>query len=103
MIEDTARRLRKDYLNNDLNTDDYVEFRNKYPKFYDMLTRDNMNNAMLEKLFELLREKEKQNLSEFKAASEFSQFGAEKYLYNQFQKPSQNDIKKAEKKLSKLY
>ena len=68
-----------------------------------MLTRDNMDNTMLEKLFQLLKEKEKNNLSEFKAASKFSQFGAEKYLYNQFERPTDNDIKKAEKKLNKLY
>ena len=78
----------------------YLEFEKNYPKFYTMLKNTNMNEDMFNKLIQMMTGT---NTLNEKDAAEFSTFGAEKYLYPQFGKPTEEDIHKATKKISKLY
>ena len=94
-----AKQLRDDVINGKQIGEDYDEFKSKYPKFYDMLTKKDMDEEMFKKLMNLL----KNNVSsDQRAAAEFSKFGAEKYLYPQFGKPSENDMETAQNKIDKL-
>ena len=98
-ILETAKQIRYDFVNNKFNKHKYIDFNNKYPKFYMMLQKKDMDEEMFNKLLELLST---QSTDDQNAASEFSQYGAEKYLYPQFGKPSLSDLKTAQSKIDKL-
>ena len=95
---ETAKEIRQNVLNGTLNSDNYVDFKKQYPKFYEMLRRKDMDNEMFKKMIEILST---QVVTDQKAAIKFSEFGAEKYLYPQFGKPSQSDREKANKTVNK--
>ena len=104
MIEVIARDIRSKFLKNDsLNTNEFNEFKEKYPKFFKMLTTSDMDESMFEKLFEMFNKVSNSNTDSFSAAGEFSQYGATKYMYDTFGKPSQDDIDKASIKLKKQF
>lgn len=98
-VLETAKEIRFNVLNNSLKPNEFKEFKIRYPKFYDMLQKKDMNDEMFEKLIEILSHQTADNQD---AASEFSQFGAEKFLYPKFGTPSQNDLQNAKSKIDKL-
>lgn len=95
----TAKQIRNDILNDTFDPIVYLEFKKQYPKFYDMLTNKNMDEEMLEKLISGLSTN---SINDKNAASEFSSFGAEKYVYPKFGKPSSKDLEKAKTTIDKL-
>ena len=98
-IIETAKEIRFHSKNDTLNDSQYEEFKNKYPKFYIMLQHKHMDEEMYNKLLSTLS---KNSANDQKAASEFSQYGAEKYLYPKFGRPTQSDLKTAQSKIDKL-
>ena len=98
-ILETAKEIRMNFINNSLNHDKYIDFNKMFPKFYIMLQKKDMDKEMFNKLLILLST---QSADDQNAASEFSQYGAEKYLYPKFGKPSQSDLKSAQSKIDKL-
>ena len=95
---ETAQNIRRNVLNGNFVPSEFKEFQDKYPKFYEMLQRRDMNVDMFHKIIQILSV----NLvDELDAASQFSQYGAEKYVYPKFGKPSETNIEKAKKKLEK--
>jgi len=99
-VIETAKQIRLNVLNSCLNPNEFNEFKDEYPKFYEMLKTKNMNEDMFNKLIEIISNNSTSNQN---AASEFSKFGAEKYVYPTFGKPSEKDINNAKKKINKLY
>jgi hypothetical protein len=91
-ILDTAKSIRLNVLNNTFSKDEFQDFIEKYPKFYEMLIRKDMDNDMFKKMCELLS---KNDLNDQSTASEFSQYGAEKYLYPTYGTPSKKEINRA--------
>ena len=98
-VINAAKDIRKKVLENTLNKNDFPKFQARYPKFYCMLQNKYMNEEMFEKLITILSVK---SADDQNAASEFSQYGAERYLYPQFGKPSKSDIDNAKLKVDKL-
>ena len=94
-----AKEIRVNVINNKLDETKYTDFKNKFPKFYEMLKKKNMDEEMFNKLIHLLSTKTEDNQA---AASSFSQYGAEKYLYPQFGKPTDSDLKFAQNKINQL-
>lgn len=95
-----AKEIRDDILNKTFEETKYASFKEKYPKFFSMLQKPNMDESMFNKMVELLSIS---NRNEQESSSEFSQFGAEKYLYPKFGKPSNYELDIAKEKISKLY
>ena len=96
-----AKNIRQNVLHKkELDTLEFQEFKSKYPKFYEMLLKPDMDNEMFNKLIHLLSA----NLSstDQSAAIAFSTFGAEKYLYPQFGRPNEDEIKTATNKIKKM-
>jgi len=94
-IYKTACKIRSAVENNKpINTEEFKQFESSYPKLFSMLKNPNMDRQMFDKLFQTL----KTNPSE-SGASTFSEFGAEKYLYPQFGKPSKQDLSFAKQKV----
>ena len=99
-LKNTAEKIRRCFCNNEnMNTEGIIAFEKMYPKFYRMLTNPNMDVEMYNKLFQMLDTIENNTTDEFTASTEFSTFGAEKYLYNTFGTPSQTVVENAKKKL----
>ena len=95
-----AKKLRKSYLEKEtLDTEEYNEFKKKYPKFYEMMITKDMDKEMFNKMMSLLSTNV---ASDPKVAFEFSQFGAEKYVYPQFGKPTEEDLNTAKDKINNL-
>ena len=104
MIRTIASNIRNAYLNQQsLNTEEFDTFKEKYPTFFKMLLSQDMDVDMYTKLLDMLDKMNNNETDSFSAAGEFSQFGATKYMYNTFGKPSENDIKKASDKLKKQF
>ena len=100
-VIETALEIRNKVKTNcDLNDSDYSSFKESYPKFYTMLQNKNMNEDMFNKLIEMMYASKTLNETD---AAEFSTFGAEKYLYPQFGKPTEQDMNNAKNKINKLY
>ena len=97
---ETAKIIRKKVMNNSLDHEEYDDFNNRFPKFYEMLQKKDMDEGMFNMLLKLLSSK---SADDQNAACEFSKFGAEKYLYPQFGKPSKSDLEIAKSKIDKLY
>ena len=98
-VLETAKEIRKNVLNNSLEKKQYEDFEKRFPKFYEMLLKQDMDEEMFNMLLKLLSKK---SADDQNAASEFSQFGAEKYVYPQFGKPSTSDLQLAKSKIDKL-
>ena len=98
-ILETAKRLRMNVIDNTFDPNQYIEFKTAFPKFYEMLQKKDMDEEMFHKLLIILSTK---SADDQNAASEFSQYGAEKYLYPQFGKPSNSDLNNAQSKIDKL-
>ena len=98
-VLETAKQIRKNILNNSFNPNEFKEFQIGHPKFYEMLQKKDMNEEMFQKLIEILSF---QSVDNQDAASQFSQFGAEKFLYPKFGKPSEADIQNAKSKIEKM-
>ena len=98
-VLETAKNIRTDVINNNIDSTKYKDFQEEYPKFYNMLQKKDMDKDMFEMLLNLL---EKNSSNDQNAAAQFSQYGAEKYLYPKFGKPSSSDLKNAQLKIDKL-
>ena len=96
-VHKTATEIRTKIINKENIEGQYTDFEEKYPKLYLMLQKKDIDEEMFNKLFELLCI----NTSESNA-SKFSEFGAEKYLYPKFGRPSKNDKDIASKKIEKM-
>ena len=96
---ETAKKIRSSVINNSFNPEEYNDFKNSFPKFYEMLQKKNMDEDMFNMLLKLLSTK---SADDQNAACEFSKFGAERYLYPQFGKPSESDLEIAKSKIDKL-
>ena len=95
-IYKTACNIKNCVENNEsLDNDVFNEFSNKYPKLYAMLQNKNMDNEMFEKLFDVMKKDSSEN-----GALKFSEFGAEKYLYPQFGRPTEESMNNAKAKLN---
>ena len=90
----------KNKVENDKNVDDYVDFKKLYPKFYAMLLNKDMDEMVFNKLIEIMSSTNTLNETH---AADFSTFGAEKYLYPKFGKPTEKQIENAKNKINKLY
>ena len=99
LILEIAKEIRVNVINNSFDKSKYINFKSKYPKFYEMLQKKDMDEEMFDKLLYLLSTKTANNQA---AASEFSQYGAEKYLYPQFGKPTSSELESAQSKIDKL-
>jgi hypothetical protein len=92
-----ACSIRESYIKNEsLDMPAYRKFQERYPKLYAMLQNPNMDAEMFEKLFMIFGQDSSQS-----GASRFSEFGAEKYLYPQFGRPTGDQLKEAQKKIEK--
>ena len=98
-VLEIAKDIRLNVINNSLDNTKYKDFKNKFPKFYEMLKKKDMDEDMFKMLLKLLSTT---SADDQIAASEFSQYGAEKYLYPQFGKPTDSDLKTAQSKIHKL-
>lgn len=93
----TACKFREALQNNEnINTPEFQNLKDTYPKLYSMLQNPKMDIQMFEKLFQIIQSDSSEN-----GASKFSTFGAEKYLYPQFGRPSASDMENAKQKLAK--
>ena len=99
-IIEKAILIRNNVKTNSFNPSEFTSFKEDFPKFYSMLLNPNMDEEMFGKLVHMLESK---SITTQDDAIEFSQFGAEKYVYPQFGKPSENDVKIAKEKISKRY
>ena len=97
-IIETAKEIRVNVINHTLDHSKYIEFNNSFPKFYIILQRKDMDESMFNKLLTLIST---HSVEDQNAASEFSQFGAEKYLYPQFGKPSTSNLNAAKRSIKK--
>jgi hypothetical protein len=95
-IYENACLIRNAVLNDEPLTE-YKDFSEKYPKLFAMLQNKSMDREMFEKLFQILLVNQTES-----GATQFSQFGAEKYLYPQFGKPSESDLKIANRKIQTI-
>ena len=98
-ISKTALEIRNK-VKDDKNVDSYEDFKKLYPKFFSMLLNKNMDETIFNKLVEIMSSTNQLNE---KHAAEFSTFGAERYLYPKFGKPTDKEIEIAKTKINKLY
>lgn len=74
-----AKNIRISFLNQEC-LDQYKEFKNMYPKLYDMITSYSCNELMLEKFLEMFTKVQEKQLTRDEADVKFGKIAASVYL-----------------------
>lgn len=84
-LVETAKRVRVAYEQGMLcahtNDEEFVSFKTKYPRFYDMLITKGCNETMLYKLLEIHEKMIKGQLNQRDADEMFGEIAAKEYVY----------------------